>query len=62
VQRLREGFGGCFLLGPPGWQGIEPAVLEAFTRRVGPTVLYDPAERGWRWRDQGDARDGRRGL
>jgi hypothetical protein len=48
VEALREEFGGRFL-------------LDAFTRRVGPSVVFDPAERGWRWRHQGDARDGERG-
>ena len=60
VEALLEEFGGRFLLGPPGWQGIEPAVLDAFTRRVGPSVVFDPAERGWRWWYQGDAKDGER--
>jgi hypothetical protein len=60
VEALREGFGGRFLLGPPGWQGIDPAVLDALARRVGPSVVFDPAERGWRWRYQGDQREGDR--
>jgi hypothetical protein len=50
VERLREEFGGRFLCGPAGSQTIDPRVVEAFERRVGPPVLFDPAERGWRWR------------
>jgi hypothetical protein len=61
TEHLRDEFGGRFLLGPPGRQGIDPAVVEAFQRRVGPSVVYDPAERGWRWWYQGDQRDGERG-
>jgi hypothetical protein len=44
-----------------GWQGIGPAVRDAFTRRVGPSVVSDPAECGWRWWYPVDARDGERG-
>src|SRR5262249_15562484 len=62
VEALQEEFGGRFLCGPPGWQGIDPKVLDAFTRRVGPSVVFDPAERGWRWRYQENARDGDRGV
>jgi len=54
VEALHEEFSGHFLLGPPGWQGIDPRVLEAFRRRVGPSVVFDPVERGWRWWYQGD--------
>src|SRR5262245_18491462 len=49
VEALHEEFGGRFLCGPPGWQGIDPRVLEAFTRRVGPQIAFDPDARGWRW-------------
>jgi hypothetical protein len=54
VGRLREEFGGRFLCGPAGRQWIDPAAVEAFERRVGPTVIYDPAVQCWRARRQGE--------
>jgi hypothetical protein len=54
VGRLREEFGGRFLRGPAGREWIDPAVVEAFERRVGPTVIYDPAVQCWRTRGHGE--------
>jgi len=60
VEALQEEFGGRFLCGPPGWQGIDPKVLDGFRRRVGPSVVFDPHERGWRWRRGATRRTGAR--
>jgi hypothetical protein len=37
---------------------VHPAAVEAFERQVGPAVIHDSGERGWRWRHQGDVPDG----
>jgi hypothetical protein len=54
VERLREEFGGRFLCGPPGGETIDPRVVEAFARRVGPSVISVPHWRCWRVRRQGE--------
>jgi hypothetical protein len=54
VERLREEFGGRFLRGPAGRQGIDPRVVEAFERRVGPTVIDDHRVNCWRPRGHGE--------
>jgi hypothetical protein len=60
IERLREEFGDRFLAGRAGDWRIVPEVLAAFQRRVGPSMIYDESERGWRLRYQADDRDGER--
>src|SRR5262245_54680130 len=58
LDRLAEEFGERFVERAAGVRVIAAAVLAALARRLGPGVIYDPGERGWRWRHQGDVPDG----
>ena len=58
LDRLAEEYGERFVERVAGVRVIAAAVLAAFSRRLGPGVVYDADGRCWRRRHQGDLRDG----